>query len=237
LNPDLSVLIIAAVSIAFFHTLFGPDHYLPFIVMAQSGKWSLRKTSLVTVLCGVGHVMSSIVLGIIGIALGVAVFKLEVIEGFRGDLAAWVLIAFGLVYFIWGLQRALRNKPHQHIHNHQHGVCHSHTHVHNTEHAHVHESGTEKKITPWILFTIFVLGPCEPLIPLLMYPAAKNNTFDLLLVVTTFSIVTISTMVSIVLISTFGISFIPMKYFERYIHAVSGATVFLSGLAIQLFGL
>ncbi|HOD34406.1 MAG TPA: hypothetical protein PLR20_01590 [Syntrophales bacterium] len=28
--------------------------------------------------------------------------------------------------------------------------------------------------TPWVLFTIFVLGPSEPLIPVLMFPAARN---------------------------------------------------------------
>jgi len=27
----------------------------------------------------------------------------------------------------------------------------------------------------WALFLIFVFGPCEPLIPLIMYPAAKLN--------------------------------------------------------------
>jgi ABC-type nickel/cobalt efflux system permease component RcnA len=162
MSHELSILITAAASIGFFHTLFGPDHYLPFIVMAQSGKWSLRKTTLITFLCGIGHVMSSVLLGIIGIVLGMVVSKLEIIEGFRGNLAAWALIAFGLVYFIWGMQRVVRNKPHQHLHTHQDAVSHIHTHVHNDEHVHVHETANNKNLTPWILFTIFVLGPCEP---------------------------------------------------------------------------
>ena len=56
----------------------------------------MKKTSLVTILCGFGHVLSSIVIGMIGIALGIAVSRLEIVEGFRGNLAAWALIAFGL---------------------------------------------------------------------------------------------------------------------------------------------
>ncbi|MCK4560517.1 MAG: sulfite exporter TauE/SafE family protein [Calditrichia bacterium] len=237
MSHELSILITAAASIGFFHTLFGPDHYLPFIVMAQSGKWSLRKTTLITFLCGIGHVMSSVLLGIIGIVLGMVVSKLEIIEGFRGNLAAWALIAFGLVYFIWGMQRVVRNKPHQHLHTHQDAVSHIHTHVHNDEHVHVHETANNKNLTPWILFTIFVLGPCEPLIPLLMYPAAKNSLAGLISVVVIFGSITIATMLSVVIISTLGISFIPLQRIERYMHAFSGAAICLSGMAIQFLGL
>jgi len=57
MSYELSVLLIAAASIGFFHTLFGPDHYLPFIVMSKSGNWSLRKTTLITFICGIGHVL------------------------------------------------------------------------------------------------------------------------------------------------------------------------------------
>ena len=100
MSNELWVLILAAASIGFFHTLFGPDHYLPFIVMSKSGQWSLRKTSLITFLCGLGHVLSSVLLGLVGVVFGIAVTKLEILESFRGNLAAWLLIAFGLVYFI-----------------------------------------------------------------------------------------------------------------------------------------
>ena len=39
-----------------------------------------------------------------------------------------------------------------------------------------------------ILFTIFVFGPCEPLIPILMYPAAKSSVAGMLLVAGVFSV-------------------------------------------------
>jgi nickel/cobalt exporter len=237
MSGELSILFMAAFSIGFFHTLFGPDHYLPFIMMAQSGKWSPRKTMLITFLCGVGHVMSSVVLGLIAIALGVAVSKLEIIEGFRGNLAAWALIGFGFAYFIWGIKVAVRNKPHKHLHIHQDNVSHTHKHVHNCEHFHVHETSPDKSMTPWILFTIFVFGPCEPLIPLLMYPAAKSSLAGLLSVVIIFSVTTISTMLGIVIISTLGINLIPLQRIGKYLHAFSGAAIFFSGIAIQFLGL
>ncbi len=237
MSNELWILIAAAASIGFFHTLFGPDHYLPFIVMSRSGKWSLRKTTLVTVICGFGHVVSSVLLGILGVALGFAVSKLEAVESFRGNIAAWALIAFGLVYFIWGVRRALRSKPHKHLHKHEDGFSHMHTHNHMEKHMHVHGEKSAKSITPWALFTIFVFGPCEPLIPLLMYPAAKSSLPGLLLVTGVFGAITILTMLGVVLISTFGINLIPTARLERYTHAVAGATVCLSGISIQFFGL
>lgn len=237
MSNELLILIAAAASLGFFHTLFGPDHYLPFIVMSKSGKWSLRKTTLVTVVCGVGHVLSSVLLGILGVALGIAVSKLEAVESFRGNIAAWALIAFGLVYFIWGVRRALRSKPHKHLHDHKDGFSHMHTHNHMEKHMHVHGEKSAKSITPWALFTIFVFGPCEPLIPLLMYPAAKSSLPGLLLVAGIFGAITILTMLSIVLISTFGINLIPTARLERYTHATAGATVFLCGISIQFLGL
>lgn len=234
---EISVLAIAAASIAFFHTLFGPDHYLPFIVMSRSGNWSRRKTAWITFLCGCGHVLGSILLGIFGVALGIAITSLESVEAFRGNLAAWALIAFGLVYCVWGVRQAVRNKSHRHCHAHEDGSRHNHVHIHSNGHLHVHEEKTNKSMTSWILFTIFVFGPCEPLIPLLMYPAAKSSVPGLILVTTIFSIVTILTMLGIVLIVSSGINLVPITKLERYTHAIAGATIFLCGMSIQFMGL
>jgi nickel/cobalt exporter len=237
MSTSLDILLITAASIAFFHTLFGPDHYLPFIVMSKSGEWSKNKTFWITLLCGIGHVGSSVIIGLIGIAFGIAVSKLEFVESFRGDIAAWLLIAFGFLYFIWGMKRAYRNKPHTHFHTHGDGVIHSHTHVHEEEHAHVHTANSKPSMTPWILFTIFVFGPCEPLIPLVMYPAANHSMQGVVLVTLVFGVITISTMLSIVFVSIWGIDLLPMKKLERYTHALAGAAICLSGIAITLLGL
>jgi sulfite exporter TauE/SafE len=98
MTSEIAILAGTAASIGLIHTILGPDHYLPFIVLAKARQWSSAKTAVITLLCGIGHVLSSVVLGFIGIALGMAVFKLEAIETFRGDIAAWMLIAFGFAY-------------------------------------------------------------------------------------------------------------------------------------------
>ncbi len=235
MHYELISIITATIVIAFTHTILGPDHYIPFIALAKSGDWSVKKTTLITFLCGLGHVLSSVILGFIGIAFGIAVTKLETFESVRGNIAAWLLIAGGLIYFVWGIKQAIRNKPHTHIHSHN-GIKHAHTHTHTQEHVHPH---LEKKrnITPWVLFIIFVFGPCEPLIPLVMYPAAKHHFGELILVTLVFSAITIGTMMSVVLTSIYSTKRISMTRYARYTHAIAGLTILLCGLAIQFLGL
>ena len=238
INSEIIVLCWTAASIGFVHTALGPDHYLPFVMMAKVRNWSMTKTSWITILCGSGHVLSSVVLGLVGVFLGAELMKLEFLEAYRGNLAAWLLIGFGLAYGIWGLHRAIKNKSHSHVHAHIGGVVHTHPHTHSSDHAHVHDhKSTAKDLTPWILFTVFVLGPCEPLIPLLMYPAAKSSMGGMFLVTGIFAVTTLVTMLGIVLLASWGIGFAKLGKLERYTHAIAGGTICFSGLAIMFLGL
>ena len=235
MSSELVALTILAASIGVGHTLLGPDHYLPFVVLARARGWSKTTTVLVTTLCGLGHVGSSILLGTIGIALGVAVARVEGIESARGDVAAWLLTAFGLVYMVWGIRRAARHRTHSHIHAHSGGETHVHVHDHERAHLHPHDQGAgAPAITPWVLFTIFVFGPCEPLIPILMYPAAADSAFGVALVAGVFGATTVLTMLAIVLLLSFGLSRLPTRGLERYSHALAGLAIFLCGVAIHL---
>jgi nickel/cobalt exporter len=225
-----------AVTIGFIHTIVGPDHYLPFIVMGEARKWTIRKTMFITFLCGIGHVLSSVLLGFIGIAAGISLSKLEFFESFRGNIAAWFLIIFGLVYMLISLRSLYRKKKHIHAHHHTYGIDHEHEHNHFSVHSHIHLED-KKNITPWILFLIFVLGPCEPLIPIVMYPAAENNISGVVIVSLLFSVVTVATMMSVVLAFRLGLSHINLRPVERYVNVIAGATILISGLAIQFLGL
>jgi sulfite exporter TauE/SafE len=238
MDDQFRILLLTAVSVGFLHTLLGPDHYLPFLFFARSLRWSRTKTLWITFLCGIGHVLSSVALGALGIALGLGLAYLKLIESVRGDVAAYLLIAFGLVYGAWGLRRALRNRPHTHTHLHPDGAVHAHFHTHHEEHMHVH--GAPEKVTsltPWVLFTIFVFGPCETLIPLLMYPAARRSIMGMVAVVTAFTIATVGTMLVTVTLVLSGIERIPLGKIERYSHALAGGALALCGVTIRFAGL
>jgi len=236
MENSIALLSVTAVSLGFLHTILGPDHYLPFIVLSHAKKWTIRKTMLITFLCGLGHVLSSVVLGLIGIAVGVSVNKLVSVESFRGNIAGWLFIAFGLVYMIISIRNLYRKRKHTHSHYHFGGDKHSHEHNHYEEHTHIHETEVVKT-TPWILFLIFVFGPCEPLIPILMYPAAENNIPGVILVSLLFSVVTIATMMSVVLAFKLGFNKINLKPVEKYSNLIAGTMIFFSGVAIQFLGL
>jgi sulfite exporter TauE/SafE len=228
--PDLTLLALNAVAIAFIHTAIGPDHYVPFIVMAKARGWSFTKTAVITFACGLGHVGSSVILGFAGYALGAGLRHLEWIESFRGEVAAWALICFGLLYAAWGLWRLGRKGPDGHTHEHL-------IRLHSSDHVHDPKTGAEVSLTPWILFAIFVFGPCEPLIPLFIYPAATSGWVGAWLVAAVFSVVTVATMMTIVLGAQFGLKWLPTDRIARYSHVLAGGTIALTGGAIQVFGL
>jgi hypothetical protein len=140
---------------------------------------------------------------------------------------------------LWGLWKALKGKRHEHIHVHSDGSVHVHEHKHGKipTSDHKHDQTKPVNLTPWILFTIFVLGPCEPLIPLLMYPAAKIHIGAIVSVAVLFSVCTIATMMTIVVLTMRGINFLPLGIFEKYMHAFAGAAICLSGCAIVFLGL
>lgn len=235
MTPEITLLTLSAAAIAFVHTILGPDHYLPFIAMSKARNWGLAKTLKITVACGAGHLIGSVVLGLAGIALGTQLSSMEWLEGLRSGLAAWLLIGFGMMYTAWGLRMAYRNRPHTHWHSHA-GSVHCHEHSHQDQHMHVHES-SKASLAPWIIFVIFILGPCEPLIPLLMYPAAKESMLGVLMVTGVFGLVTVVTMTVTVMIVTLGINTVRLNRFERFNHAVAGSTIFACGLGVAFLGM
>ena len=232
---ELNILIWTAISIGFVHTIIGPDHYLPFIIIGKARNWSIIKTTWVTILCGIGHVVGSVLLGVVGVLLGVSVGLLENVESIRGDLASWLLIGFGIAYAAWGIRIGLRAAEHTHDHTHNDDGHHHHSHHHLGSHAHLH--GNPKSVTPWALFIIFVLGPCEPLIPILMYPAAQGSWMDLTWVTLAFGFTTIITMTFVVFVISKGLVNINLGFLEKYTQAIAGLIIALAGLSIKLLGL
>ena len=77
MDSQILVLASAAASIGVIHTALGPDHYIPFIALSKSQNWSKFKTIWVTALSGLGHVGSSILIGVFGYWIGITLFSLE----------------------------------------------------------------------------------------------------------------------------------------------------------------
>ncbi len=225
---------------AFVHTFTGPDHYLPFIVLAKSRKWSLKRTLGLTFVSGLGHILSAIALAAVFSLLSGYLSENESwanwTEETRGSLAAWLLTILGTIYMIWGIYRLIHHHSHTHPHLHSDGTIHTHPHEEIDEHAHLHGDDDHRLLLVWSLFIIFVLGPCEALLPIL---AASSTVSRLCLYSSTvlFSLVTILTMLTAVTIGYFGVRFLRLKWLERYSHILAGLMIALCGIGMIFFGL
>ncbi len=229
---ELQILIITAITIACLHTITGPDHYLPFIALSKARGWSFGKTLLWTVTCGCGHVWSSVLLALGGSAIGWSLSKVSWLENIRGGIAGWVLLVFGLVYGIWGLMRAYKNKSHKHFDTYQDGSIYVYEH----KHGKAVQPAERHKVTPWVMFIIFLLGPCEPMIPLLYYPAAQHSWSGMLLLILVYTFFTLATMIVMVVLGYYGISFFKTEKLERFMHALGGLTIFICGAGMVFMG-
>ncbi len=232
LTPEIAALSATAVTIAFAHTLLGPDHYLPFVALSKARHWSLKKTLGITLLCGLGHAAGSVVLGFAGIALGTALTTMTGIENWRGDLAAWGLTAFGLIYLAISIKRLSRGHNHSHPHVHGDGTVHDHPHNHHGQHTHPHTDAGNNRQISWAIFIVFVLGPCEALIPLLMVPASQNNMPGVWLVTGLFVLVTLMTMLAAVTLALLGLSKLQLPAIERYSGVIAGTAICGCGVAM-----
>lgn len=231
MQAEIEVLMVAAITVACLHTLTGPDHYLPFVALSKSRNWSFSKTIFLTIICGCGHVWSSVLLGLGGAAVGWSLSKIKLFENVRGGIAGWALLGFGLAYGIWGLIKAKQNKPHKHFDIYDNDV-----YVYEHKHGEPVAPKDRHAVTPWVMFVIFVLGPCEPMIPLLYFPAAKNSWSGMLLLIIVYTIFTLAAMIVMVTAGYYGFSFLKTEKLERYIHALGGLTIFICGAGMVCMG-
>lgn len=234
-HPGTIALLVSAILIGVTHTLLGPDHYLPFVALGKARKWTLRWTLGVTFFCGLGHVGASVLIGVIAAMAGWTLGSVNAFESMRGEIAAWLLIFFGLCYLVWALRQLAKGQAHSHLHVHADGTGHEHLHSHAGGHAHVHTvNRTNHQLTAWSLFIIFVFGPCEALIPLLLFPALAHDPYLAAGVVGLFAGATILTMMITVWAMTKGIQFIQLGSFGRYGHVAAGVVMLTCGTAIHL---
>jgi len=233
-------LIAGAALLGVTHTALGPDHTIPFVMLARARRWTRRRTLWVTLVCGLGHVAAALLLVGVGLVisrllLGLPSYRawLTDVEALRGSLAGWGFVAIGTAYGLWGIRHAIRRRagltPHEHdghVHIHRHG-----------QRAHRHAEREASKTTFWMLFALLVLGPCEPLIVLFL-PLAATGRWGLLAASgVVFAAATVATMLVLVGLAHTGLMRLPLGRFERWSHALAGGVIASCGLAVVFLGL
>lgn len=214
MTATLTALWATAFLTAVIHTITGPDHYLPFVAIGKIRGYGLKKTLALTFVCGIGHIVSAlmIALAFIYFSRWLSEENFMWIEDNRGDIAAYALIGLGAAYLLWALK---------HRWQHNHGA----------EHTHFITPAGNKSISVWVLFIIFVLGPCEALLPILT-AASVMGISAVVSSTIIFSVATIATMMIAVTFGVLGISAMRFHRLEQYAHEIAGGTIMACGAAI-----
>ena len=206
------LLVAAAIGVGSVHTV-APDHWMPFAVLARAERWSAKRTALVTALCGLGHVTTSVALGLLAVVSGRELF--EVFGRRLESVAGLLLVGFGVAYAIWGLHRRMHERAHTHAH--AHGVA-------------------QTPLTAWSLFLVFSADPCVAVIPL-MFGATALGWTSTLAVVTAYELATIGTMVVLVLPARAAMHTIRGAWADEWGDALAGGVVACVGMAVLGFGI
>ena len=209
-----AALSVAAATVGSAHTA-APDHWVPFAALARARGWSSRKTAGVTLLCGLGHVSVSALLGLAGAFLGLR--ALGPMAARLGSIAPLLLIAFGTLYAMWGMRRAIPPRMHGHPH---------------ARYDHLHDPS---RASAWALFLLFSADPCDAVAPLI-FAAAPLGWTPTLSIVLIYEIATLATMIAFVLPARAGARVIRTPWLDRYGDAAAGCMIVVTGITVAALG-
>jgi len=225
------VLFLSTCGIAIIHTVSGPDHYLPFIALSKSRKWNYVTTMAWTLFCGMGHLISSLMIGMLGVLMGWGMHRYKILDDIRGGLSGWLMFFFGAIYLLWATQNVYRNKSHKHFESDDAGDLFVFEH----RHGEVMIPKEKYKVTPWVIFVIFFVSPAEPLIPLFFAPSLQQAYFKLSLLIIGYVFSTLLSMTVMVMIGLYGLQFKSGLFSERYMSVLSACVLLLTGIGMIFF--
>jgi len=113
-NAGLWALLAATFTLAATHTV-SPDHWFPFVMVGRANKWKISWVLALAALAGIGHVGTSVAIGLIGVFAEKGVSKdiAEVLE----NATPLLLIIFGFGYAAYAYY-----KQRVGAHGHSHGI-------------------------------------------------------------------------------------------------------------------
>jgi nickel/cobalt exporter len=222
-------LIAAAAGVGLGHAIL-PDHWVPLAVVGRTQKLPLRRVARLSLLAGIAHVLVSLLLGGIIIALGLQ-FR-SAIESAQSTIIGAVLILTGVGFL------ALELTGHGHGHSHDHGHPHDHDHDHDHENEHHHDHDHDHQ--PHSLAAIMVpfgaaASPDLTILPVFLAAAAAGAAAAVGALIV-FSAVTIGTIVTLTLVACFGGYQLQGQWLDRWGNAFTALVLLVIG-ALVLSGI
>ena len=230
------LLLTTAAGTALLHTLI-PDHWLPFVLIGRSRKWSAGTTALVSGVSALIHAALSVALGLV--ALGIGLTAGQIVGETLERAGALLLILFGLVYAGWAWRKGGHFHPGGkllHAGEGGEGCAGREGHGH-PDHLHYHaDDGLIRGRPGWSalgLALIVGLNPCVLILPVMLASASRGAAV-FWLVVGAYIVPTVLLMVGLSVLGVAGGRRIPVPGAARYMEAASGLLIALLGAAFWL---
>ena len=194
-------LITAALVLSILHGVI-PNHWLPVLAISKKEKWDLSETTRVTILAGLAHAASTVLIGVLLALIGA---KLAVVvESFTAFIAPGLLVALGIFYIY-------QHSRHHHFH------------------LHGHPEQVSKNRLIFSLASAMFFSPCFEIEPYFLVAGAQGLWLVAMLA-GLYTIVTVSGMVIWVRLAHRGLLKMNWHSLEHNAGIITGITLVLSGI-------
>ena len=218
-------LLAAAAGVAIGHAIL-PDHWVPLAVVGRTRRYPLSRVARLSGLAGIAHVLVSLALGAIVIAVGLQ-FR-STIQSAQDAIVGGLLIVTGLGFAV------LELTGHGHHHGDEHG--HSHGHGHDHDHDHDHDGdGPAARRSSGLAAVMIPFGaaasPDLTILPVFLAAATAGIGIAIgsLLI---FAAVTIGTIVGLTVAATRGGYELKGNWLERWGNAFTALVLVIIGALV-----
>ncbi len=218
-------LLAAAAGVGFGHAIL-PDHWVPLAVVGRTRRYPLSRIARLSGLAGIAHVLVSIVLGAVIIAVGLQ-FR-STVEHAQGTIIGCILIATGIGFLV------LEVTGHGHHHDHDHDHAHDdHDHDHDDHDASDRPGPRLSGLAAVMVPFGAAASPDLTILPVFL-AATTAGVATAVGSLAIFAAVTIGTIVGLTLAAARGGYQIQGEWLERWGNVFTAAVLVTIGLLVLL---
>jgi len=224
MSSTAPALLAAAAGVGLGHAVL-PDHWLPLAVLGRTRRYPPRRVARLSGLAGVAHVLVSIVLGAVIIAIGLQ-FRSQV-KGAEDTIVGVILLATAAGFTI--VELTGHGHHHDHDHSHEHESEHEHEHEHGEAHD-VQRGGLAGLAAVMVPFGA-AASPDLTILPVFLAATAAGAATAIASLVV-FAVVTVTTIVTLTLVAYSGGLQIKGDWLERWGNLVTALVLAVIGALV-----
>jgi nickel/cobalt transporter (NicO) family protein len=224
---DATAAVLAAAGVGFGHAVL-PDHWVPLAVVGRTHRYSLGRVARLSGAAGVAHVLVSLGLGAVVVAVGLQ-FR-STIEHAQNAIVGGLLIATAVVFAIFELS----GRGHTHDHEHSHAHDHDHDHGNDPDHEHGHADHhphRHRSVAAVMVPFGAAASPDLTILPVFLAATAAGTGAAIGSLIA-FAVVTIGTIVALTVSATVGGYRIRGQWLDRGSNAFTAAVLAVIGALV-----